>query len=84
MQIAEKVSSSLGRNIFHIKLSEEQKLQCLLGSDRPEYLVKLLASLEVAAANGSESSLNNAVKSVTGRPPQNFDAWMQQIRSLWQ
>ena len=84
MQIAAKLSSGLGRNVVHVKLSEEQALQRYMNLGLTEFHAKLLTSLEVASADGVEERTNDAVERVTGRPPQSFDAWVQQNKSVWQ
>ena len=43
-----------------------------LGRRSKDYL------LEVATANGGEERLNDAVEQVTERPPQKFNAWVQE------
>jgi hypothetical protein len=84
LQIAAKLSSGLGRDIMHVKLSEEQVVQRYLGVGTPEHMAKFLASIEVSTANGREETLNDAVKEVTGRPPQKFDVWIQENKATWQ
>ena len=73
MQIAAKLSSGLGREVVHVKLSEEEELQRFLGIGIPEHIAKLLTRIEIASTNGKEERLNDAVEKVTGRPPQTFD-----------
>lgn len=84
MQIAAKLSSGLGRNVVHVKLSEEQAIQRYMNLGLAEFHAKFLTSLEVASANGAEERTNDAVEQVTGRPPQKFDAWVQQKKRAWQ
>lgn len=84
MQIAAKFSRGLGREITHIKLSEEQSYHQLLKSGLSDHYAKFLASLEVATANGVEERSNDNVEKVTGRPPLTFDAWVQENKAVWQ
>ena len=74
MQIAAKLSSGLGREVVHVKLSEEESVQRLLRLGLPEHYAKFLPSIEVATVNGMEERLGDAMERVTGRSPQNFDA----------
>lgn len=84
MQIAEKLSSCLGRKIVHEKLTEEQRTQRFLGYGLTEHSAKFLTFLEVSAAKGVEERMNDAVEKVTGQPPQSFDDFAQQKKSAWQ
>ena len=83
MQIAAKLSSGLGREVVHVKLSGEQSAQRFLNMGLPEHYAKLLSSLEVGSAKGMEERENDAVEQVAGRPPQKFDAWVQQNKTAW-
>jgi hypothetical protein len=80
----EKLSSGLGRDVVHVKLPEEQMVQRFLNLGLPEHYAKFLASIEVTTANGVEERLNGDVERVIGRPPQTFDAWVQQNKTAWQ
>lgn len=84
LQIAAKLSTGLGREILHVKLSEEQKVQRFLDLGMPEHLATFLASLEARSATGMEERSNDAVERVTGRPPMDFDAWVQQNKAAFQ
>lgn len=84
LQIAAKLSSCLGREVKHVKLTEEQRTQQLIGDGLPEHYAKFLTFLEVSAAQGAEDRMDDAVERVTGRPPQNFDAFAQQHMAAWQ
>ena len=83
VQVAAKFSSGLGRHIVHVKLSEEQSMQRYMKLGLPEDYARLLSSLELATAGGAEEGLNDTVERVTGRPPQKFDAWVQQNKTIW-
>ena len=82
-QIAAKLSSSLGREIVHVKLTLEQRIQSFISHGLPDHFAKFIASIEVSAANGSEEIMNDLVEQVTGRPPQNFDAFVQEHKAVW-
>jgi len=84
VQIAGKLSSGLERDIVHVKLSEEQKVQRFLDLGMPKHYAKFLAFLEARSATGMEERSNDAVQRVTGRPPMNFDAWVQQNKTAFQ
>ena len=84
LQIVAKFSSGLGRELVHIKLSEEEQIQRMIKSVMPEHYAKFLTSLEVRSANGREETMNDDVEKVTGRPPQKFDALVQENKAVWQ
>ena len=69
---------------MHVKLSEEVRVEQLLGEDVPEHFAKFLTPLETGTAGGMEERLNDAVAKVTGRPAQKFDAWVQHNKAVWQ
>lgn len=50
----------------------------------PKHYAKFLAFLEAGSATGMEERSNDAVQRVTGRPPMNFDAWVQQNKTAFQ
>jgi festuclavine dehydrogenase len=83
LQIAKKLSSSLGRKVVHVKLTEEQRIQKFLSFGMPEHYAKFLTFLEGSAAKGEEERMNDAVERVTGRPSQNFDSFAQQHKMEW-
>lgn len=77
-QIAEKLSSALGRKIDHYRTSLEEQEKRFLQAGLPEFLAKMLTFLEDAASKGSEENLDDAVERVTGRAPANFDAFLRE------
>ncbi|KAH7913742.1 hypothetical protein BJ138DRAFT_1133892 [Hygrophoropsis aurantiaca] len=84
-EIAAKLSQGLGRDILHVKLSEEQNVQRYLNLGLPEVYAKFLTSLEIGSADGMEERLkdDHDVERVTGRPPLTFDSWVYQHASAW-
>jgi hypothetical protein len=84
VQIAAKLSSGLGREILHVKLTEDQQFQRFLKLGMPEHYAKLLTSLEVGTAGGSEVRTSDAVEKVTGRTPLDLDHWVQQNKTAWE
>ncbi|KAJ9642050.1 hypothetical protein H2199_005265 [Coniosporium tulheliwenetii] len=83
-EIAAKLSSGLGREIVHVKLSEEEAAQRYLKLGLPDQFAKFMSYLEAAAARGDEERSNDAVERVSGRPPLKFDEWVQQNKKAWQ
>ncbi|OZJ04494.1 hypothetical protein BZG36_02663 [Bifiguratus adelaidae] len=83
-EIAAKLSSCLGREVVHVKLTDEQRTQRFMSYGLPEHYANFLTSLEVSAASGVEDRMNDAVERVTGRPSQKFDVFAQQHKTAWQ
>lgn len=72
MQVAARHSSSLGREVVHVKLSEEQDVQRSLNLGMPGHYAKFLTYLEVTSAIGAEERIP-PVEKVTRWPPQKFE-----------
>lgn len=83
-QIAAKFSTVLGHNVVHVKLSEEERAQKQQSEGMPEAVANFLAWIEGLSAGGAEERSDDSVEKVTGRPPQTFDAWVQQNKATWQ
>lgn len=82
-KVAEKLSSCLGRRVSHVRVREEERVKQYLASGLPEFLAKFLTFLEVLTAKGGGEGLNDVVERVTGRPPQTFDAFVQEHKVAW-
>ncbi|KAL1296882.1 hypothetical protein AAFC00_004497 [Neodothiora populina] len=83
-EIALKLSSILGREIVHAKISTEQVQQRYQNLGLAEDYAKLLAWLEMYARDGFEATLEGEVEKVTGKAPQSFDDWAQENKASWQ
>lgn len=83
-QVAEKLSGYLGRDIEHVKLTGEERIQSYLGQGLPDFFANFLAYLETEAAKQVENRTNDAVEQVTGRPGQTFDAFAKENKAAWQ
>lgn len=83
-QLAAKFSALLGREIVHVKVSEEERVQKLTAEGWPEGVPHLLAWVESQMALGLDERLDDAVEKVTGRPPQKIDTFLQDNKSTWQ
>ena len=84
MQIAAKLSRYLGREVVHVKLSDEERIQKFMSLGMPQHSAKFLTSLEGMAADGLEERRNDAVERVIGRPPRTFDAFVQEYKTVWE
>jgi len=50
----------------------------------PEEAAKFMTWLEVNTSKGDENRTDDAVERITGRRPQNLDAWIQENKAAWQ
>ncbi len=83
-QVAEKLSNSLGREIVHVKVTPEQRLQSLIDNGLPEFFAKYLTHIESLTAQGKEEKVEDTVERVTGRPARSFDEFAQLNKAVWQ
>lgn len=67
--------------MVYVKRSEQERVQQLISMSKPEQLAKLIAFLEISSAKGAEERMNHVVEKVTGRSPQNFDAWVEENKA---
>ena len=83
-QLAEKLSKGLGRKIENIKLTKEESAQRWSQVNyAPEPRAQFMATLESLTADKREERMNDVVEKVTGRPPQTFDVFVQENKSVW-
>lgn len=82
-QVAEKLSAAVGRRIEHVKLSRDERYQSLVGAGVSEYFANFLSNLEDAASTGFETSMNDVVETVTGRPPKSLNVFAQENKQTW-
>ena len=82
-QVAEKLSAVLGRRIEHVKLSRDERYQSLVSAGLSDYYAGFLSNLEEAASTGFETSMNDTVEQVTGRPPKSLSMFAQENRETW-
>lgn len=68
---------------MHVRCSEQERIQQFMSMQMPQQLAQFVTSLEVLSANGAEDRMNDVVETVTGRPPQNLDAWVEENKTAW-
>lgn len=83
-QIAEKLSSHLGKKITHVKLSPEQRLQGFKDAGLPAHMAGFLTNLETMAAEGKEAWEGNDVETVTGKMAVSFDDFAEKNKQVWE
>lgn len=83
-ELAAKLSSSLGRECVHVKLTRDERSLDLKSHGVPDHLADVLTLYEVLTAGGEEARENDVVQEVTGRPPKNFDTFVQENKAAWE
>jgi len=80
-QVASILSDVLQKPVVHKDLSvEEMQLRFQEFDIREEYAA-VLSAMETAIKNGSEDRTNDAVLTLTGRPPKTFREWAEENKS---
>ena len=69
---------------MHVRLAKDERIKKFQEMGMPEHFAHFLAGIEVMSANGGEERMNDAVERVTGRPPMNFDDWVQENKAALQ
>lgn len=82
-KVAAKFSKGLGHRVDHVKQSEEARVNKYQELGIPEHRAKLLSKLEVETSKGG-NQINGDVERVTGKRPQDLDAWIQENLTVWQ
>lgn len=82
-QVAEKLSAVLGRRVEHVKLSREERYKGLVAAGVSDYYAGFLSNLEEKASTGFETSMNDTVEKVTGRPPKSLSLFAQENKGAW-
>ncbi|KAI4244465.1 MAG: hypothetical protein L6R40_002932 [Gallowayella cf. fulva] len=82
-QVAETLSSVLGRKITHVKWTEEQICKRLVDMGLPESYAKMLSAMDTRIAKGEEQIQNHEVETVTGRQPLRFKLFAEKNKDVW-
>ena len=69
---------------MHVKLTGEERSQDLKSHGVPGPFAELVSIFEIMTASGGEARENHVVEEVTGRPPKNFDTFVQENKAVWQ
>ncbi|KAI0381638.1 putative ergot alkaloid A [Hypomontagnella monticulosa] len=82
-KVAAILTSVLGRQITHAKLSEAELSQKLQASGMPVEDADMLAGMDTIIKNGAEDRLNHVVEEITGSPPQSFQDFAVREKGAW-
>ncbi|REE96769.1 uncharacterized protein YbjT (DUF2867 family) [Thermomonospora umbrina] len=75
-QIAEKLSTVLGRTIRYVDLPPDELAATLKSQGLPARFADDVAALFAKVARGSQSTTTSAVRELTGRSPRTFDDFL--------
>ncbi|KAI4726143.1 NAD(P)-binding protein [Aureobasidium sp. EXF-10728] len=82
-EIAEKLSKRLGKQIVHVKLTQQQRVQGMKSAGVPEEMAEFLTGLEIMAKEGREAWQGNDVEIVTGKKAISFDEFVGLNGRAW-
>ncbi|KAK2772969.1 hypothetical protein FQN52_004803 [Onygenales sp. PD_12] len=84
-QVAEILSSVLGREISHEKLSGEEfgAFMTEKAGVTRDY-ADMLVGMDVAISKGSEERMNDVVERVTGEKPKTFREFAEGVKGVWE
>jgi festuclavine dehydrogenase len=83
LQVADILSSLLGRKITHAKLSEAEMAKCLESTGMPIEDAQMLAGMDSIIKSGAEERKNTVIEDVTGTPPLSFKDFAVREKSSW-
>lgn len=83
--VAEILTKKLGREITHVKLTEDELADAMTNFGIPGDYASLLAQLDTAIKNGEEERLNSVILDVTGREPIRFQEFVERCveKGVW-
>jgi len=81
--VAEILTKLAVRPVRYHPLKEHELAASFEKSGLPQHYARLLASLDIAIANGSEARLTAEVERITGRKPNSFQEFAQRARPAW-
>jgi uncharacterized protein YbjT (DUF2867 family) len=81
--IAERISSVLGRKVTYKDVPLEAMRQRLRDSGMPEWHVEVQIEFSTALSAGHAATVTNAVATVTGEPPRTFERFFQEHVGLF-
>lgn len=82
-QIAHLLSSNLGRNVVHHRLSETELTERYKGQGLPPEYAPVLAAMDTAISLGAEDRVTSEVRNITGREPSSFLTFATATREVW-
>lgn len=82
-EVAELISSAVGRRVIYHDLPEENMLQGARDQGLPESAVQYLGALYAGVRAGQWAEISDDVKRVTGREAMTFQEFVEERRDAW-
>jgi len=82
-RVAELISQACGRRITHTPVSTEEMAERLIKRGLPEATARFLAFGYATIAAGMADRTNDAVRTLTGRPPTTFQTFTEANADAW-
>ncbi|KAJ5836789.1 NAD(P)-binding protein [Penicillium robsamsonii] len=81
--VAQILSTLLGKTIVHEKLSESDLTNRFVIQGTPLGYAKMLSAHDTAISQGAEDRLNTVIADITGREPKRFVDFARENKSAW-
>jgi NAD(P)H dehydrogenase (quinone) len=75
--MAALISAAAGKEITVVDVPVEGLVQGMVGAGLPEPVARVYASIDTMIGHGGLSRITNDFKTLTGREPQRFEAWIE-------
>ncbi|KAK3939700.1 hypothetical protein QBC46DRAFT_387357 [Diplogelasinospora grovesii] len=81
--IAEILSSVLGRRIVHVDLSSSELEKRHQAFGMPKDYSRMMSALDTSIKYGAENRTNDVVLMLTGNPPKRFREFAESVKAVW-
>jgi ergot alkaloid biosynthesis protein len=82
-QVAERISSAIGRTVTHVPLSFDELVARHMASGLIESHAQTLAFMDLAIATGAEDRVTEDMKQLVAEPPVTFDTFVAEHVRSW-
>ena len=82
-EVARTISGVTNKPVEHIKLTEAQLRQRFIDSGMEPDYASVLSAMDTAISLGSEENCSEEVKKLTGKEPNSFLEFAEQVRCSW-
>ena len=81
--VAERIGNAIGRTISHCRLSADELAARYESLGLSSTHARMLSAMDSAIAAGAEDRITTCIDDLTGRPPINFDAFVENNARRW-
>jgi hypothetical protein len=78
--VAELASNALGRDVRYVDLSTQELSAGMRSHGAPGWMVEAIVGLEVVKAHGWAREVSPAVETLTGRPGERYEQFLERNR----